>query len=62
MAADQDENGVKKTVLYSVGIRALGEKAEIEIKRFIEAQPPFTARERVIYLVRFLVGVGLRSS
>lgn len=62
IAADQDENSVKKTVLYSVGILALGEKEKNEIKRFIEDQPPFTARERVIYQVRFLVGVGLRSS
>jgi integrase len=53
---------MKKTALNSVDTRALSENAQNEIERFIEAQPPSPARERMIFLVRFLAGVGLRSS
>jgi integrase len=53
---------MKKTALNSVDTRALSESAQNEIERFIEAQPPSPARERMIFLVRFMAGVGLRSS
>ena len=53
---------MKKTAANSVDTRALSEDAQNEIERFIEAQPPSPARERMLFLVRFLAGVGLRSS
>jgi integrase len=53
---------MKKTAVNSVDTRAMSEDAQNEIERFIEAQPPSPARERMLFLVRFLAGVGLRSS
>jgi integrase len=53
---------MKKTAVNSIDTRALSVDAQSEIERFIEAQPASPARSRMLFLVRFLSGVGLRSS
>lgn len=53
---------MKKTAVNSVDTRAFTSDAQAEIERLIAAQPPSPARARMIFIVRFVSGVGLRAA
>lgn len=53
---------MKKTALNSVDTRAFTEDAQSEIVRLIEAQPPSPARARMLFIIGFVSGVGLRAT
>lgn len=42
--------------------KAFSEAAVLEIRRYIEQQPPGPARDRMLFIVRFMEAVGLRSA
>lgn len=53
---------MKKTAVNSVDTRAFTSDAQAEIVRLIEGQPPSPARARMLFIVRFMSGVGLRAA
>ncbi len=53
---------MKKTAVNSVETRAFTSDAQAEIVRLIEGQPPSPARARMLFIVRFVSGVGLRAA
>lgn len=53
---------MKKTAVNSVDTRAFTSDAQAEIVRLIEGQPPSPARARMLFIVGFVSGVGLRAA
>lgn len=53
---------MKKTAVNSVDTRAFTSDAQVEIERLIAAQPPSPARARMLFIVGFVSGVGLRAA
>lgn len=53
---------MKKTAVNSVDTRAFTSDAQAEIERLIAAQPPSPARARMLFIVGFVSGVGLRAA
>lgn len=53
---------MKKTAVNTVDTRAFTANAQAEIVRLIEAQPPSPARARMLFIVGFVSGVGLRAA
>jgi len=53
---------MKKTAANTVDTRAFTSDAQAEIERLIERQPPSPARARMLFIVGFVSGVGLRAA
>lgn len=53
---------MKKTAVNNVDTRAFTEDAQAEIERLITAQPPSPARTRMLFIIGFVSGVGLRAA
>lgn len=53
---------MKKTAVNSVDTRAFTTDAQAEIVRLIAAQPPSPARARMLFIIGFVSGVGLRAA
>jgi len=53
---------MKKTAVNSVDTRAFTSDAQAEIERLIAAQPPSPTRARMLFIVGFVSGVGLRAA
>jgi len=53
---------MKKTAVNTVDTRAFTPDGQAEIVRFIEGQPPSPARARMLFIVEFVSGVGLRTA